>query len=126
MRFLLLPLVLASSLTAASIQIIVRNDGGTIKEDITIPVNPANGSGNEALLAIQDWRDAQLDNAEPPQPLFPDTQAGHEAFWRTILIPPLKHHVLLFPWADLAAKKAISENTASADMNAELGSAFQD
>ncbi len=111
--------------SAASIEIIIRNDAGTIKDHVTILVNPANGSGNDVLLAIKDWRDAQLDNAEPPNPLFPDTQAGHEAFWGTVIIPPLKIKVLLFPWADLAAKKAISESTAADDMNAELRSAFQ-
>ena len=125
MKKLFFLLVLVLPLGAASIQIIVRADNGTIKEDVTITVNPANGTGNEVLLAIRNWRDAQIDNANPPQPLFPDTQLGHEAFWRTIMVPPLKVKVLEFPWADLAAKKVISESAATADTNAELGSAFQ-
>lgn len=125
MKVLAAILILAATAFSASIQIVVRADNGTIKENVTITISPANATGNAALLAIKDWRDAQLDNADPPQPLFPDTQAGHEAFWRTVLIPPLKIKVLLFPWADLAAKKTISETTASADMNTELRSAFQ-
>ena len=119
---LMLSALLAS---AASIQIVVRADNGTIKEDVTITVNPANGPGNAALTSIRNWRDAQLDNADPPQPLFPDSQAGHEAFWRTVFIPSLKVKFLLFPWPALAAKKAKAERTAADDMNAELRSAFR-
>ena len=96
MRLLLAFLVLAVVASAASIQIVVRNDGGTIKEDVTITVNPANGTGNAVLLSIKNWRDAQLDNADPPQPLFPDTQAGHKAFWRTVLVPSLKVKFLTY------------------------------
>jgi len=122
-RFVL-ALLAAVSLSAASIQIIVRADNGRIKESVTITVNPANGTGNEALLAIKAWRDAQLDNNEPPQALFPNTRAGHLAFWKTVIIPPLRVKARQFPWASLAAKIAISESTATADTNAELRSAF--
>ncbi|KKK88335.1 hypothetical protein LCGC14_2744210 [marine sediment metagenome] len=122
MRTIIFLLALALPLGAASIQIIVRNDGGTIKEDVTTTVNPSTGTGNEALLAIQDWRDSQLDDAGVAK--FPDTVAGREAFWRAVLFPVLKRMVLQFPYSGLATKKA-AEGTAAGDIATELDSAFQ-
>lgn len=121
MKKLLYLLALALPLSAASIQIIVKNDGGTIKEDVTITVNPASATGNAALLAIQDWRDAQLDGAEAPK--FPDTVAGREAFWRAVLLPPLKAMILDFSYAALTTNKD-AETTAKTNTNTELDSVF--
>ena len=114
-------LALALPLGAAEIQIIVRADNGTIKENVTVPVNPANGTGNQALLSIQDWRDGQLENETPK---FPDTQAGREAFWRAVLMPPLKDMIKRFPYSGLATKKA-AKTTAGTDEDTELDSVFQ-
>ncbi len=119
---LLCLLALALPLGAASIQIIVRNDAATIKEDVTTTIEPSTGTGNEALLAIQDWRDSQLDEAGAPK--FPDTVAGREAFWRAVLFPVLKRMVLQFPYPGLATKVA-TEGTAEGDTTTELDSAFQ-
>ncbi len=121
MRTLLCLLALALPLQAATIQIIVRADNGTEKENVTIPVDPANGTGNQALLSIQDWRDGQVDGLTPK---FPDTQAGREAFWRAVLMPPLKDMIKRFPYSGLATKKA-AKTTAGTDEDSELDSVFQ-
>ena len=121
MRILLCVLALALPLAGAEIQIIVRADNGTIKENVTIPVDPANGTGNQALLSIQSWRDSQLEGITPK---FPDTPAGREAFWRAVLTPPLKTMVKQFPYSGLAGKKATID-TAEADTSTELDSVFQ-
>lgn len=119
---LLCLLALALPLGAATIQVVVRNDGGTIKEDVTVTLDPTNGTGNEVLLSIQDWRDSQLDEAGLPK--FPDTVAGREAFWRAVLFPVLKRMVLDFSYPGLTTKKT-AEGTAGSDTTTELDSAFQ-
>ncbi len=122
MKTLLCLLALALPLGAATIQIIVLNDSAVEKENVTITVNPSTGTGNEALLAIQDWRNSQLDDAGVPK--FPDTVAGREAFWRAVLFPVLKRMVLKFPYPGLATLVA-TEGTAEGDTQTELDSGFQ-
>ena len=38
--------------SATLLEIIVRNDTGVIKENVTITFNPANGTGNEVFLKV--------------------------------------------------------------------------
>jgi len=58
MKTLILALILALPVTAAEIQIIVRNDAGKVISDVTLTTN------DDVLQAINDWR---LDQVIQPE-----------------------------------------------------------
>ena len=119
MRLLCL-LALALPLGAATIQIVVRDDGGAIVQNVVIDIDPDSGTGDQALASVQDWRDSQKVNERPE---FPNTVVGHKAFWDDVLMTPLRRMVDLFPYSGLAAKRTTRE-TAETDRKRELSSVF--
>ena len=122
MRTLLCLLALiALPLGAATIQIVVRDDGGAIVQNVLIDIGPDSGTGDQALESIQEWRDSQEIDKRPE---FPNTVAGHKAFWDDVLMTPLLRMVDLFPYSGLAAKRTTRE-TAEADRKRELRSVFR-
>ncbi len=122
MRYLLCLLIIALSGSAATIRITVSNDAGAVKEDVVITLDPANGTGDQMLKSIRDWRDGQLDGAGDPK--FPDTVAGRKAFWLSVLPGSLKRMVKANPYPGLASKRA-ARDVAGADESTELESGFK-